>query len=91
MLGLDYVGPTYPNGRRADPIPPHLTEASVDVPTYYTTRRRPATAHVQLDHVFASRGFHETVRARALNRIEEWGASDHCRVLIEVGAFSGTD
>ena len=84
-LGLEYVGPTYPNGRRAYPIPSHLTEASLDVPTYYTTRRKPATAHVQIDHVFASRGFHKEVCTSALNGVEEWGSSDHCRVLIKVG------
>ena len=84
-LGLEYMGPTYPHGRRADPIPSHLTEASLDVPTYHTNRRTPATAHVQLDHVFASRGFHQTVRTWALNDVPDWGPSDHCRVLIEVG------
>ena len=87
-LGLEYAGPTYPNGRRAHPIPSHLNEDSLDVPTYHTARRKPATAHVQLDHVFASRGFHEQVHARALNAVAEWGASDHCRVVIEVGERS---
>ena len=85
VIGLEYVGPTYPHGRRATPVPAHLTETSLDVPTYHTNRRTPATAHVQLDHVFASRGFHDKVRTRALNRVDEWGGSDHCRVLIEVG------
>ena len=85
-LGLEHMGPEYPHGRRADPVPSHLTEASLDVPTYHTTRRTPATAHVQLDHVFASRGFHQTVRTWALNDVPDWGPSDHCRILIEVGA-----
>ena len=83
-LGLEYVGPTYPNGPRASPVPPHLTEISLDVPTYHTTRGNPATAYVQIDHAFASRGFHDSVRTRALNGVEEWGSSDHCRVLLEV-------
>ena len=26
------------------------------------------------------------VKARALNDVDEWGASDHCRLLIEVGS-----
>ncbi len=84
-LGLEYMGPQYPNGRRADPVPAHLTEDSLDVPTYHTVRNSPATAHVQVDHVFASRGFHESIRTRALNGVDEWGSSDHCRILIEVG------
>ena len=47
--------------------------------------RNPATAsNNQLDHVFASRGFHESVNVRAMNGVDEWGASDHCRLLIEV-------
>ena len=86
VLGLEYVGPTFPHGRRADPVPPHLTEASLDLPTHRGKGKDPSTAQVQLDHVFASRGFHESVRAQALNRVEEWGVSDHCRVLIEVGS-----
>lgn len=85
VLGLEYMGPTFPNGRRADPVPAHLTEASLDVPTCHRKGQDPSTAQVQLDHVFASRGFHESVRARALNRVADWGVSDHCRVLIEVG------
>ena len=85
-LGLEYMGPIHPNGRRAEPIPSHLTEASLDVPTYYTRKRNWATAHVQVDHVFASRGLHKDVRTRALNQTKkEWGPSDHCPIVIEVG------
>ena len=84
-LGIEYMGPTFPNGRKADPIPPHLTEESPDVPTYHTVARDPATAHVQIDHVFVSRGFHNTVSTQAMNGVEEWGSSDHCRILINVG------
>ena len=85
-LGLNYLGPQYPDGRRANPIPSHLNAESLDVPTYYhKPSNTPAGAYVQLDHAFASRGFHESVKARAMNSVEEWGASDHCRLLIEVG------
>jgi len=35
-----------------------------------------------------SRGFHNGVKVRAMNSVEEWGASDHCRVLIEVSGGS---
>ena len=84
-LGLDYLGPQYPRGRRADPIPAHLNAESLDVPTYYhKPSNTPAGAYVQLDHVFASRGFHESVTVHAMNGVEEWGASDHCRLLIDI-------
>ena len=83
-LGLEYMGPQYPNGRRADPVPEHLPEDTGNVVTYHSVRSSPATARLQLDHVFASRGFHESVRARALNGVDEWGSSDHCRIVIEI-------
>ena len=87
-LGLEYLGPQYPAGRRADPIPKHLNEESLDVPTYYhKPSNTPAGAYVQIDHVFASRGFHNDVRARALNEVTEWGSSDHCRVCIDVECY----
>lgn len=38
----------------------------------------------QLDYAFVSRGSHKKVSVRAMNEIEEWGSSDHCRLLIEV-------
>ena len=88
VLGFERMGPKYPAGRRAHPWPPHLPPDSLNVPTYHTTRQSPATAQTQMDHVFASRGFHTSVTVRALNSVEEWGASDHCRLLIEVGARS---
>ena len=37
-----------------------------------------------MDYAFASRGFHESVTVGALNDEKKWGASDHCRLLIEV-------
>ena len=55
-----------------------------NVPTYRTVKEGPATASRQLDYVFASRGFHERVRAGALNEVHEWGPSDHCRLVIGV-------
>ena len=85
-LGLEYLGPQYPAGRRADPIPEHLNEESLDVPTYYhKPSNTPAGAGVQIDHVFVSRGFHEEVQTKALNGVAEWGPSDHCRICIDVG------
>lgn len=85
-LGLELVGPQYPDGRLADPPPRGVQEGTRNTPTYHTARGSPATAENQLDYVFASRGFHRCVRARAMNGVEEWGSSDHCRILIEVDA-----
>ena len=82
-LGLAYVGPQHPNGRRADPTPEHLPEDTGNVVTYYHGDS-PETARLQLDHVFASRGFHQGIHARAMNEVDDWGASDHCRILIEI-------
>ena len=83
-LGFEFLGPQYPDGRRADPTPAGLAVDTGNVPTYHTTRQRPETAANQLDYVFASRGFHESVRVRALNEPEAWGPSDDCRIAIEV-------
>ena len=88
-LGLDYLGPQHPAGRQAHPVPAFLKEGALDVPTYHSLRSNPAGAYVQIDHVFASRGFHESVKARALNEVEEWGPSDHCRIWMEVGGARG--
>ena len=48
------------------------------------TRATATASNNQLDYVFASRGFHGSVKVRAMNGVEEWGASDHCRLLIVV-------
>ena len=53
-LGLSFVGPQAPAGRRADPWPDELPRTSHNVPTYYTTHQLPVTATRQLDFVFAS-------------------------------------
>ena len=83
-LGMEFLGPRYPASRRACPTPQGLPPDTRNVPTYYTTSQSPSTAQNQLDYVFASRGFQESVKVRALNGVAEWGASDHCRLLIEV-------
>jgi hypothetical protein len=82
-LGLEYLGPQHPNGRRADPTPEHLPEDTRNVVTYYPGKS-PETARLQLDHVFASRGFHHSVHTRAFNDVDKWGSSDHCRILIGI-------
>ena len=83
-IGVPYIGPQIPNGRQADPWPQELPPDSKNVPTFYSTGTSPVEAYRQLDHVFASRSLVPNLTVRALNGVEEWGASDHCRVLIEV-------
>jgi endonuclease/exonuclease/phosphatase family metal-dependent hydrolase len=83
-LGLSFVGPQAPAGRRADPWPDELPRSSNNVPTYYASKQTPATATRQLDFVFASTSLTERVRVRVLNEVDQWGPSDHCRVEIEV-------
>ena len=74
-LGLELVGPQYPNGRRASEPQSYLPSDTRNVPTFQS---------IQLDYVFASRGFHQSVTASALNDEAEWGPSDHCRVIASV-------
>ena len=84
-LGLEFLGPQAPDGgRQAEPTPTGLPSDTRNVPTYHTIRQTPATATNQLDYVFASRGFHEQITVCALNAPDEWGPSDHCRILIEI-------
>ena len=83
-LGLEFLGPQYPGGNRADPTPRGLPPDTRNVSTYQTNRKSPQTAQNQRDYAFASRGFHESVTVRAMNGVAKWGASDHCRLLIEV-------
>jgi len=79
-LGLRLVGPQAPNGRRADPRPAELPHDSRDVPTYHTSRQRTAGATRQLD--FASTTIADRVTVTALNDVDAWGPSDHCRIAI---------
>ena len=72
-------------GRQAEPRPAYLPADTRNVPTYYTTgERRPQNATKQLDYVFASKGLHRRLSAQALNGVDEWGPSDHCRLVITV-------
>ena len=80
-IGLPFVGPQFPNGRRADPRPEELPAGSNNVPTYRTSA---GGVSRQLDYVFASRELHDRLTVRALNAPEEWGPSDHCRTSIDV-------
>lgn len=84
-LDLAFLGPQAPEGgRQAEPKPPGLPADTRNVPTFCPAGWPPDSATNQLDYVFASRGFHEQVTVRALNSSDEWGSSDHCRILIEI-------
>lgn len=84
-LGLPFVGPQAPGGGgQALPWPAELPPDSKNVPTFRTNINRPESAARQLDFVFASGSLLPRVHVRAVNGREEWGPSDHCRVLIEV-------
>ncbi len=84
-LGLEFLGPQVPNGHASPTLQPDVPAATENVPTHYTPQQRCAeNANRQLDYAFASRGFLERCNVRAMNGIEEWGPSDHCRLLIEV-------
>jgi len=83
-IGLTFVGPQSPAGRQAFPWPNELPADSLNVPTYYTTKQTPATATRQLDFVFASSEISPRIDVRALNQVDEWGPSDHCRIEINV-------
>ena len=83
-MGLAFMGPQYPNGRRAHPVPGFMPSDTANVVTFHRPGQAVADADQQLDYVFATLGFHESVTTRALNSVDEWGSSDHCRLLIEV-------
>lgn len=83
-LGLEFLGPQAPNGRQPSISQPDVPPDTKNVPTWVQNGRSPEEADRQLDYAFASRGFHESVKVRA--EIDEWGPSDHCRLLMEVSA-----
>ena len=84
-IGMEFVGPQAPNGRQAETRAMLEPDDSRNVVTFYLPGKNPATAtNNQLDYVFASHGFHESLKVRAMNGVEEWGKSDHCRLIIEV-------
>ena len=85
-IGMEFMGPQAPDGRQAKTRATGEPPDSRNVVTFYLPGKNPETGNnIQLDYVFASRGFHESLKVRALNEVDEWGASDHCRVLISVG------
>ena len=90
-LGFEFMGPQWPDAdRRADPLPQGLPKDTKNVPTYLSARQRRRMRDQgivngnQLDYVFASQGFHDRVRVHAINDVEGFGPSDHCRIQVEV-------
>ncbi len=83
-LGLEFLGPQAPDGWQPFEPQPDVPPDTKNVPTWVRNGRPPEEANRQFDYAIASRGFHERVRVRALNRPDEWGPSDHCRLSIEV-------
>jgi len=83
-LGLSFIGPQHPNGIQADPWPPYLPSDSKNVPTFRKRINDSASATDQLDFVFASSDLRNRLNVLALNKPEEWGPSDHCRVRIDL-------
>ena len=85
-IGMCFVGPKFPNGRRAESPTCGVPCGSGNVPTHYDGGQSPRTACHQVDYVFASNSFAPSVTTRALNDPDPdiWGDSDHCRVEILV-------
>jgi len=83
-LGSIFVGPQTPNGRQAFPWPAELPLNSKNAPTFYSNRQNPENASRQLDFVFVSESIASQVQVKALNHPDQWGSSDHCRLLIEI-------
>ena len=85
-FGFEFVGPQHPNGRQPHPIPGYLPSDTGNVVTFRRPGQMVADADQQLDYVFAACGFHTSVSTRASNSVEQWGSSDHCRVMTEISA-----
>jgi exonuclease III len=83
-IGVPFVGPQAPNGKQPSPLPVEMPKGCLDVPTFRTKRSNSLTATRQMDFVFASKSLHPRLKVTAFNSEDEWGPSDHCRVLIEL-------
>ena len=70
----------------AESAPDDVPSDTKNVPTFYRPGSGLASAVNHVDDAFASRRFYERVSVRVLNGVEEWGPSDHCRLMIEVKA-----
>ena len=77
-------GREHPNGRRASRGQSELQKDSTCAPTFHHSQQSPETATRQLDFVFASKSLAPRIATQALNKPDEWGPSDHCRVQIDI-------
>ncbi len=64
-----------PEGRRSD---------RGDVVTFQSIGATPAQAWAQADYVFATENIADRVSVHALNSPDDWGPSDHCRLIIDL-------
>ena len=64
-----------PEGRRSD---------RGDVVTFRSIGATPAQAWAQADYVFATENIADRVSVDALNSSDDWGPSDHCRLVIDL-------
>ncbi len=71
-LGFRHI---VPEGRRSE---------RKDVVTFRCIGETPAQAWAQADYVFATENIADRVTVRALNEPDEWGPSDHCRLVIDL-------
>ena len=55
-----------------------------NVVTFQSMVETPAQAWAQADYVFATENIADRVSARALNSPDDWGPSDHCRIVIDL-------
>ena len=78
--------------RQANLRPAELQEGSRDVPTYHTRQQGSMGAARRLDFVFASHALVDRLSVRALNTDpDEWGPSDHCRVVMSCKADAASE
>ena len=85
-LGLEFLGPQVLDGQPVVAHQPDVPTDTHNTPTFHSRKQSPNEANRQLDYAFASRGFHKEISVRALNGVDEWGSSDHCRLMVEVSA-----
>ena len=71
-LGLEFLGPQAPGGWQPSGPQPDVPPDTKNVPTWVRNGRNPEEANRQFDYAIASRGFHERVTVRALNRTWCW-------------------
>ena len=55
-----------------------------DVVTFRSMGATPAQAWAQADYVFATENIADRVSVYALNSPDDWGPSDHCRLVIDL-------